>query len=725
MQDITKYPIETMRVYSLLLMLFVLTCTELTAKPKEPLTTKNDPIKTVSDDYLDSLLTSYPYKLDEIVVMGFKQDKSYQLSPQSATSLSANFLQQENIHNIKDITAVVSNLYMPDYGSKLTSPIYIRGIGNKTGTPAVGLYIDGIPYFQQSTFDFNLHEIAQIDVLKGPQGTLYGRNTMGGVIDVHTTSPLDKQGTNIRFSGGNYNNYIVSANHSLRLKENMGLAISGSYDHNGGYDYNSFLNKKADESNAATGRVRYDWQINPKLLMRIISSIDYTNQGGYPYSKLDKESGKFAPVSYDGDSSYRRLISSSGANFKYTGNGFKMNSQTSFQYYNDHQRIDQDFTEKSLNFTKQDQKQYMVSEEFTIKSDTQSKYQWLFGAFGFYQQIKNEVNVDFIPAKYVSNKNYDMPTYGVALYHQSTLNDIFIKGLSLSAGIRFDYEHARNTYSSFKVTESDITPTGDFDNKLNFKQITPKFSIQYLSPTEQNFYATVSKGYKTGGFNTSFDNSKDKSYDPEYSWNYEVGAKVNFFQNRLKADVALFYIDWEDKQVTQPMPSGVGRVIRNAGRSISKGIEAGISAQFVKDFIVRASYGYTKAYYKKYNFTEKDGTITDFKNKRIPNLPNQTVSADASYSFRNIPGLDKLEIGLTYLGTGKIYWNDSNTFAKGYYSLLNGRIAAHRNNITLSVWSKNMTNTKYTAYCFGMGKDDLYGQEGRPFTIGGTFNYSF
>ena len=266
-----------MRLISFLALLLAFNSAGLCITP--PLLTNNNKsivTDNLTEDYLDSIFSKSPYyKLDEIVIMGFKQDKSYQLSPQSAISLSEAFLESQNITNIKDITSVVSNLYMPDYGSKLTSPIYIRGIGNKTGTPSIGLYIDGIPYFQQSTFDFDMHQIKQIDVLKGPQGTLYGRNTMGGVIDVHTISPLEKQERKLTFTGGNHNHYVISTNYSLLLKPNMGLSISGSYTHNGGYFKNTFLNKKADKTDAATGRVRYDWKINQNWLLKLISSIDF------------------------------------------------------------------------------------------------------------------------------------------------------------------------------------------------------------------------------------------------------------------------------------------------------------------------------------------------------------------------------------------------------------------------------------------------------------------
>lgn len=716
-----------MRLISFLALLLAFNSAGLCITP--PLLTNNNKsivTDNLTEDYLDSIFSKSPYyKLDEIVIMGFKQDKSYQLSPQSAISLSEAFLESQNITNIKDITSVVSNLYMPDYGSKLTSPIYIRGIGNKTGTPSIGLYIDGIPYFQQSTFDFDMHQIKQIDVLKGPQGTLYGRNTMGGVIDVHTISPLEKQERKLTFTGGNHNHYVISTNYSLLLKPNMGLSISGSYTHNGGYFKNTFLNKKADKTDAATGRVRYDWKINQNWLLKLISSIDYTNQGGYPYSPYNSEKGKLDPVAYDGAGSYKRLLTSNGVNLQYQGDGFKINSQSSFQYYKDKQKIDQDFTPKALNYTIQDQTQYMGSEEVTIKSDNNSKYQWLFGAFGFYQEIDNEINVDFIPRDSISNKNSNVSTYGVALYHQSTLNDIFIKGLSLSAGLRFDYEHAQNRYNNGKIiSSSNLIPMDGFNHKLHFNQITPKFTLQYISPTEQNIYATVAKGYKTGGFNTSFINPSERTYKPEYSWNYEIGTKLNFFQNKLKTDIALFYIDWRNQQVNQPLPTGVGRVIKNAGKSASKGVEVGLSAQFTQSFVLKANYGYTKAYYRKYDFTDPKGNTVDYKNKRIPRFPSQTVSAEAMYTFfEPFSGINKLEFCLNYIGTGKIYWDDMNKFEQRFYNILNARATIYMRNLSIAIWSKNITNSDYSAYCFFTNK--LLGQSGKPFTIGGTLTYSF
>ena len=225
----------------------------------------------------------------------------------------------------------------------------------------------------------------------------------------------------------------------------------------------------------------------------------------------------------------------------------------------------------------------------------------------------------------------------------------------------------------------------------------------------------MTRGYKTGGFNTSFDTDQDRTFKPEYSWNYELGTKLTLFKNKLIADFALFYIDWRNQQVNQPLATQIGQKLKNAGRSASKGVEASVTYCPINELTIRANYGYTKAYFKRY--TSKD---IDYKGNRLPLVPDHTLSLSANYTFFNpFRGVDRIILGATYLGTGKIYWADTNKLHQSYYSLLNLNASVKRNNITLSIWSKNTTNTKYNAFCFKPGSSH-YAQKGRPFTMGGT-----
>lgn len=661
-------------------------------------------------------------ELNEVVIRSFKQNRDLRLEPLSASSVTGTAIRNRNITGIKEFSSFVPNLFMPDYGSKLTSPVYIRGIGSKINAPSVGLYVDGIPYFEKSAFDFDFSEIDRIEILRGPQGTLYGRNTMGGIINVYTKSPLKYQGLNGWISNGNYGyrDYAVSLYRSIGKK--FGYALSGNYNRSDGYFTNLFTDKKADGQKSGSGRVRLEWKPDERLSFGFVSTFDYSDQGGYPYAVCDSITHRPGNVNYNDYSFYKRTLSTTGFTMEYRGKGYSLNSQTAYQYSSDHQGIDQDFSPKSLYYAKQDQKQKMVSEEVNIKSTTDSRYKWLFGAFGFWQGIDNTVIVDWLSAGYTTRKLYEIPTYGIAFYHQSTFDDLLTKGLSLTVGVRYDYERASTDFYSFKDTEEESKQTDNFYSKLKFSQVTPKASLRYIFPSSGMLYATVSKGYKTGGFNTSFEREEDRSFHPESSWNYEIGAKHPFLDNRLRAEIALFWIDWKNQQISQRLPSNTGSMLKNAGRSESKGIEVSLQGNPVNGLMIQANYGFTHATFSDYK-DEKKGI--DYSGNYLPMVPSHTFAIGADYTIPNpCPHIDRFTVSANYTGTGRIHWMEDNRVSQPYYGQLNGKLSVTKGFVTFAIWAKNITNTDYTAFYFETGGKGL-AQKGRPFTIGGNIQLGF
>lgn len=657
--------------------------------------------------------------LNEVVIQSFKQTGNFRTLPLAASMINKLSLQNQNVVGIKDISAFIPNLFIPDYGSKLTSPVYIRGIGSKINSPSVGLYVDGIPYFEKSAFDFDLNEIDYMEILRGPQGTLYGRNTMGGIINVYTKSPLRYKETYVSASAGNYTNLNGTIAHYGRVNDQFGYAVSGNYNHTNGYFLNQYTGKNADGLDAGSGRIRLEWQLHPNLLLRLTQTLDYSDQGGYPYAEYDPVTKKTAEVNYNDYSYYKRTLSSTGYSMTYSTKKFSLNSQTAYQYLSDKQGIDQDFSPQSIYYAIQNQKQSTISEEINIKSPTQKGYQWLFGAFAFHQLIDNEVILDYKTLNYSTRKLYDIPTSGLSFYHQSVFNNLGIDGLSLTLGIRYDYEKASNTYTAYKDSLDSEQPLGgNFISDLHFSQLTPKLALQYTLPTSQMIYASVTKGYKTGGFNTSFERDEDRTFQPEYSWNYEVGTKGLYWQNRIRAELCFFYIDWKNQQIYQLLPSGRGSMLKNAGRSESKGVELSLQAYLWEGFSLSANWGLTHAVFKEY----VQSNTVDYSGKYLPMVPAQTQGLAANYQVPIRSHLmDGLALNLQYTGTGKLYWNEDNQVAQPYYGLLNGKIAATKGITTVSLWAKNMTNTEYSAYYFAsMGK--LYTQKGRPFTAGISIN---
>src|SRR3712207_5915193 len=357
--------------------------------------------------------------LEEVTVVGFKQDKLNR-SPLSVSSINGRFLRENEVRGIKELSAMLPNFYMPDYGSKQGSPIYIRGVGSRRGAPSVGLYIDGVPHFENSAFDVDMSDISTVEVLRGPQGTLYGRNTIGGIINVYTRSPLDYRNTRFKVGYGSRNDVLLMASSYARLNDRLGFSVTGNYHRNDGVFTNLYTGKKADKADDVSLRTGVVWKPADKWTARLSAAYDYTDQGGFPYGAYDVKTEKLSSVNYDSVSSYRRNLLTSGLNFRYEGEKFSFNSQTAYQYIDGKLGVDQDFTPESLYFADTRLKQNMYSQEFTFKSNNESRYRWIVGLFAFYQKVDNRVEVSFLAQGYSTPKYYDIPTTGIAFYHQST-----------------------------------------------------------------------------------------------------------------------------------------------------------------------------------------------------------------------------------------------------------------------------------------------------------------
>ena len=661
---------------------------------------------------VDSTLQKF-IDLEEVVIRSFKQNKTLKMMPASTSKVTGTAIDNQHLVSIKEISGMVPNVFMPDYGSKYTSPVYIRGVGSKSGDPSVGLYVDGIPYFNKSAFGLDLEEVERIEVLRGPQGTLYGRNAMGGLIDVHTRSPLDYQSTRFQFSGGNYNDFRVRLSHAGTVGENFGYALTGNYHHHGGYFDNLFTGAKADKMDSGNGRLRMDWRVNPSLRLGLTTVYDQSDQGANAYAKVDTKTMEMGQINYNNPSGYKRKLSTTGFTLEYGKRRFQLNYQHSLQYAHNDLHQDQDFTEADKFNSLVKQRQLMTSGELNMKVSTGRKYSALFGLFGFYQNT--DMTARTIYPTYSTVKQDDIPTYGLAVYHQSVVDSLLCDGLSLTLGLRYDFEHARRDYSLNK----DNQLVNGLDGTMKFSQLVPKVALQYTFASSGQVYASVSKGYKTGGFNTSFNVETEKSYGPESSWNYEIGAKHPFLDKLLNAEVAVFWIDWRNQQIQQKVETG-GYMIRNAGRSVSRGVELSLQYNPISGLMMAVNYGYTNAEFRKYRKDEQ----TDYGGNSTPLVPNHTLGANVNYT-RSIEGyfIDRYQVGMSFTGNGRIYWDEANSYSQPFYGLLNVSASASRGKVSIGLWAKNITNTKYMTYMFSTSTGS-FAQQGRPLTIGGTVTVS-
>lgn len=670
-----------------------------------------------SETETDSI--AHSYVIDEVVVESFKQNLNLQVKPISSSLLNAQDISKRNIVSIKEVSGLVPNLFIPDYGTKISTPVYIRGIGSRTNSPSVGLYVDGMPYFDRSSIDFNLNDVERIEVLRGSQGTIYGRNTMGGIINVYTKSPFTTHGGYASFLAGNYDNYKGELSYYGKLSDNFGYGISGNYIYNGGFFENQSTGSMADKMNATSGRLRLSWKFAPRWTAHLTSNYEYMDQNGFPYAPYIDSTNTVSNVNYNRDSYYRRNMTNNGLTFVYLGSTIKFTSQSSFQYFDGTQGVDQDFTTNDTYYVNLANREQMYSQEFNLQSLKHANYDWLFGAFAFDQHFHQNQDVNYISKRTHSTNDIANPATGLAIYHQSTFNHLLTEGLSVVAGVRFDWE---------KISMTSITGNGTTNNspvagKDHYAQFTPKLSLQYNFSKGGMVYATVTKGYKAGGFNTAVDTTTERSFKPEHSWTYEAGAKKSFFDNLLYAEASVFYIDWRDQQVSQLRLSGQGTKTLNAGHSISKGVETALQLNPMKNLSFFLNYGYTYAKFEKYVYSVKSNI--DYSGNLLPLVPRHTLSGGVDYGVEIHDGLvDKINFHAEYIGIGKIYWNESNTYKQPFYGVINTNVGFEKRNFCLDLWIRNLNNEKYVAYEFTSGSKP-YAQAGKPYTFGAKVSVKF
>lgn len=686
------------------------------------------------------------YFLDEFVITSsLKETNQLRKMPNAVSVISPKQLTNSRIQSLPELSSVIPNFFIPSYGSRVSTPIYIRGIGARSGAQTVSLYVDNIPSFNPSAFDFEFQDIQRVEVLRGAQGTLYGRNAIGGVINLYTLSPLTHQGTSFMLEGGSYGQFGASASHYNKLSDNFGISAGAYYKRNDGYFHNSFTNKRIDNTENAGGRVKMEWEISPSFKALYSANFDHFTQGGFPYMHEDETTARA-----NDPSSYRRNLFTNGLTLNYKGNGYSLNSTTGYQLLDDKMVMDQDYTEKSVFTINQMQKQHSVSQEFTIKSENSSNYKWVYGLFGFVDnrtidtpvtlkedavsvlqnQLDRIISGVGAPLRIVYDNDgrielpgvYKKPVKGAAFFHQSTVNNLFgAKGLSATAGIRFDYEHTGldfftesiggNVNIEFNIPNRpmpSIPIKGDLQMKdkytKDFWEVLPKVALQYeFSPTSQ-IYLSASKGYKSGGYNeqafskilqtelqkTLMTNMKDQvppqfadfipdfgsgdeqpledqvSYDPETSWAYELGGRYEMFERRLSINYALFYSNVNNIQIIKLQDQGTsGRTVDNAGKSISKGVELSVRYNPTTNFTLFSEYGFASAKFKNYDAEMKVGretTSVDYSGNHIPFAPQHTLSVGASYvfNFKQNSFINRLVANVQYTGAGKIYWTEDN-----------------------------------------------------------------
>ncbi|MDE6085141.1 MAG: TonB-dependent receptor [Muribaculaceae bacterium] len=720
-------------------------------------------VNDVCETAVDTLVA-----LPQVSVTAVKIGSRLYERPLASTVITSGDITIQGIDNLHLISDLAPNLYMPRYGSRITSSIYMRGIGARIDQPAIGLTIDNIPVLNKDNYDFDIDDMVRVDVLRGPQSSLYGRNTMSGLINVSTLSPMQFNGIKARVEGGSYGNYKASVGGYYTFSDNFSGAVGGTASWFDGYYKNEYNGTKVGAERQLSAWYKLAWYPTSEWRVENTGRAYRNRQHGYPYESLT--SGKIA---YNDTCFYRRDSWLDGLTVAWHRGPLSFTSVTSVQHINDNMTLDQDFLPESYFTLTQRRHETSVTQDLILKHNSpDSHYSWLAGIFGFTRHTSMKAPVTFLPVgierlieanrneanphypikwdedRFVLNSDFSHPTRGLGIYHNSEYRH---GNFTFSGSLRLEIENPQlrfNNYTDTKYTIYNNTdplhPTVyrhetvnlDIVDKLSstYVELLPRLSVMYrVQPTGGNIYVSIAKGYKPGGFNTQmfsdflqqklmetmgmsqlYDVDEIVGYDPERSYNYEAGTHLSFLDGNLNIDGCVFYIDCRDQQLTRfPAGTTTGRVMDNAGRTRSMGAELTVRYAITPRWKFNASWGHADARFVDYN----DGR-DDYSGNFVPYAPLNTSYLGLSY-HNSFPAahIENFEILLSAKGTGPIYWNEDNSRRQDFYMPVAVTVSATSGIFTLRAWADNILNTHFDTFYFkSMGNEFV--QRGAPFTAG-------
>lgn len=663
------------------------------------------------------------HQLEKITVTAQKKEEDPQNIPMGIDVVSDIMVEDSMMQNTSELTRFSPNVFMKD--SPFENVVVIRGISSFSSSlnaPAA-YYVNGVGYALHYMHDNELFDVERIEILKGPQGTLYGRNSESGVINIITKQPDNQFRAKLLGEYGNYNSYRGNANLSGPVIENkLYFGVAAQYKYSDGYIDNLFNgDDKTAKLSHFNGRATLRWTPSDPWDISLIADVVHADDkvGFFRYAKGPNTTASCQTRHDEVDEDMTETGNTQALNINYQSDSFKVTSVTgatyrSYSKFNDSDLWDNPANRMTNDYTYKD-RQY--SQEIRINSLNQGSLQWLVGLFGSYEETELD-HENWNLSRNVLNSHHiaNIETQGYAAFGQATYT--VKQRLHFTLGLRLDSQKLEGKYRN---RANNISAQKDLD----FTELLPKASISYDLTADDMIYATVAKGYLTGGFNWCMNPTQDTfHFDPEYSWNYEVGLKSNWLNNKLMANLAVFYITIDDKQVTVVEPDTRLNTITNAAEAYSYGVEIQLRAKPATGLDVFASFGYNQSKFEDFISTAWDSSYKnvvseDLGGNSLPYAPVYTYNAGAQYRVAN-GFMGRVDV----FGTGKFYGDAANTCEQEAYQLVNARLGYEGKNWEAYLWSKNLFDQEYLTW-FQPSGSSLYAMDGPPRTFGITLSYRF
>jgi iron complex outermembrane receptor protein len=704
----------------------------------DPPSSTDDPVtEREGDASPEPLDPDTTLRLEPVTVTARRWTELVQEVPQSVTVIGADTIRDAGITSIAEAAQLVPNLHMTEFTSRRLSFPTFRGISTGVGDPSVTTYVDGVPQLQIGSTNITLLDVDRIEFLRGPQGTLFGRNSIGGVIQLETARPSNTLTVHGSTTWGNYDlrEHALSFSGPL-VEDRLFVTLSGLYSERDGYTKNDVTGNRVDDRRSTFGRGKLLFTPDDRNEFQFITYHERSRDGGFALGFLDRIRDRDHHIAVDFEGDADRDIASYALTWTHEADAFEVTSVSSYVDWDIDEQSDFDFSPiDGIRRTTEESQDYFYQEvrlaspdDAPLELDDRGTLKWLVGTTFFTsssdRSAANEsrpggAGILFPPfAVGTDSDRGDFDDDGIAVFGQATLT--IDDRLDLSAGLRYDYEDK----------EADITnafETGGFpvfstrtSRDDSYDEFSPTFSVALRPSDDVMLYARAARGFKAGGFNLRAP-AGEESFDTETSWSYELGLKSTILGGRVTFNAAFFYIDWEDLQLSL-FDVASGGYVDNAGDATSAGFELELAAAVTEGLDVFASYGRTDATFDE--FTDQFGT--DVAGNDLAFVPESTASVGAQLggSFGN--GVDWFaraeyqRVGTYPLDAGNLESED--------YDLANFRLGIAWRNLRVEGWMRNAFDDDYVLVAFQPSPFDpttFVGENGAPQTYGVSLSLRF
>lgn len=665
-------------------------------------------------------------RVPTVTVTAQKEPEDKQKIPVSVTAISSETLDGAGIRVVSDAAIFAPNTFFTEWSARKLSNARFRGISSSPNNPGITTYIDGVPQLNANTSSVELLDVGQIEFVRGPQSALFGRNTLGGLVNVTTARPsVSAWNGALSVPFGNHGSWAVrgAANGPL-IQNRLSLGVSFAQIERDGFTVNDVTGNTIDDRSGFSGKAQLLWLPTSDWEARLIVSGERARDGDYSLNDVGALRQDPFRAARDVEGRADRDVFNTTILARREAGRVVFTSTTGFVDWRTQDVTDLDYTpspivtrdntENSFQFTQE--VRFASAEAAPVRLSDTAQLRWQTGVFLFTQNYEQDAINNFspfvvapIPVSEHSPRSA-LDDVGIGIFGQATVT--LNERLDLSAGGRFDYEDKSAVLETFY--DPALAPPSRVEADKTFSNVSPQVSAAYRVTPDRTVYATVSRGYKAGGFNAASP-SGSESYGEEFSWNFEGGVKTLWADGRVSANAAVFYIDWDDLQLNVPNPAVPAQFfVSNVGGAKSKGVEFELGARAAPGVDLFGTFGYTHA-----RFGEGSSSSgVDVDGNKIPNTPDYTASAGVQYS--RAVGRAQILGRADAVFYGSFQYNDHNSLGQDAYSLVNLRLAVTSGPLTAEIVVRNAFDTRYIPLAFpypNFAPSGFMGEMGAPRTI--------